>query len=77
MKAKFLASLSALLLGCHLTGAETNALIPWEQIGAKAGADYKGDGLGIRPTPYTTDMSVNPSTYASVADVVNISQPQA
>jgi extracellular elastinolytic metalloproteinase len=33
------------------------------------------DGLGIRPTQYTTDMSVNPSTYASVADIVNISQP--
>jgi len=33
------------------------------------------DGLGIRPTQYTTDMSVNPATYASVADVVNISQP--
>ena len=33
------------------------------------------DGDGIRPTPYTTDMSVNPSTYASVADTANISQP--
>jgi len=33
------------------------------------------DGLGIRPTQYTTDMSVNPSTYAWVADTVNISQP--
>ncbi|HSO01742.1 MAG TPA: M36 family metallopeptidase [Gaiellaceae bacterium] len=33
------------------------------------------DGVGIRPTPYTTDMSVNPATYASVADIVNISQP--
>jgi hypothetical protein len=33
------------------------------------------DGGGIRPTPYTSDMTVNPSTYASVADVVNISQP--
>jgi hypothetical protein len=33
------------------------------------------DGPGIRPTPYTTDMSVNPSTYASVADTLNISQP--
>ncbi len=32
-------------------------------------------GLGIRPTQYSTDMSVNPSTYAWVADVVNISQP--
>jgi hypothetical protein len=33
------------------------------------------DGNGIRPMPYTTDMAVNPSTYASVADVANISQP--
>jgi hypothetical protein len=33
------------------------------------------DGLGIRPTPYSTDMAVNPSTYAWVADTVNISQP--
>ncbi len=33
------------------------------------------DGPGIRPTPYSTDMAVNPSTYVSVADVVNISQP--
>ncbi len=33
------------------------------------------DGVGIRPTQYTTDMTVNPSTYASVADTVNISQP--
>jgi hypothetical protein len=33
------------------------------------------DGPGIRPTPYTTDTAVNPSTYASVADTVNISQP--
>ncbi|MGE5815169.1 MAG: M36 family metallopeptidase, partial [Acidobacteriota bacterium] len=32
-------------------------------------------GPGIRPTPYTTDMAVNPSTYAWVADTVNISQP--
>lgn len=33
------------------------------------------DGVGIRPTPYTTDMSVNPSTYSWVADTINISQP--
>ena len=33
------------------------------------------DDVGIRPTAYTTDMTVNPSTYASVADTVNISQP--
>ena len=24
--------------------------IPWSQIGAKAGADYKGDGLSVAPT---------------------------
>ena len=33
------------------------------------------DGDGIRPTPYSTDMSVNPSTYASVANTAQISQP--
>jgi extracellular elastinolytic metalloproteinase len=33
------------------------------------------DDVGIRPTPYTTDINVNPSTYASVADETNISQP--
>jgi len=33
------------------------------------------DGNGIRPTPYSTDLSVNPSTYASVANVAAISQP--
>jgi hypothetical protein len=25
--------------------------IPWSQIGAKAGADYKGDGLAVSPSP--------------------------
>jgi extracellular elastinolytic metalloproteinase len=33
------------------------------------------DGDGIRPTPYSTDTTVNPSTYASVANVAQISQP--
>ncbi|HEX9733962.1 MAG TPA: M36 family metallopeptidase [Thermoanaerobaculia bacterium] len=32
-------------------------------------------GRGIRPTQYTTDLSVNPATYAAVADTTNISQP--
>jgi extracellular elastinolytic metalloproteinase len=32
------------------------------------------DGDGIRPTPYSTDMDVNPSTYAFVANPA-ISQP--
>ena len=32
--------------------ATTNApsAIPWNQIGAKAGADYQGDGLAVTPT---------------------------
>ena len=33
------------------------------------------DGPGIRPTPYSTDTSVNPSTYDSIKDTVNITQP--
>jgi hypothetical protein len=24
--------------------------IPWSQIGAKAGSNYQGDGLAVRPT---------------------------
>lgn len=30
--------------------AETSVAIPWSQLGAKAGADYKGDGLAVIPT---------------------------
>src|SRR5438094_1182540 len=30
--------------------ALTKTSIPWSQIGAKAGADYKGDGLAVSPT---------------------------
>jgi len=48
-------------------------------LGARGVGSYllfqPADGDGIRPTPYSTDMGVNPSTYASVADVANISQP--
>ena len=32
-------------------------------------------GRGIRPFPYSTDMSVNPVTYAGVADASTFSQP--
>ncbi len=31
--------------------------------------------VGIRPYPYTVDMSVNPVTYNSIKDLVKISQP--
>src|SRR6266516_201277 len=30
--------------------AKTSEAIPWSQLGAKAGADYKGDGLAVIPT---------------------------
>src|SRR5437867_3427525 len=30
--------------------AETSEAIPWSQLGAKASADYEGDGLAIIPT---------------------------
>jgi hypothetical protein len=32
------------------TGTNTIAAIPWAQIGAKAGADYHGEGLAVMPT---------------------------
>jgi len=37
----------SLIPACLNAGSST---IPWPQIGAKAGADYKGDGLAISPT---------------------------
>src|SRR6266702_6844744 len=30
--------------------APAKTCIPWSQIGAKAGADYQGDGLAVSPT---------------------------
>ena len=30
--------------------APARTSIPWSQLGAKAGADYQGDGLAVRPT---------------------------
>lgn len=33
------------------------------------------DGTGIRPTAYSTDMSVSPFTYSGVANAAQISQP--
>src|ERR1035438_5266298 len=32
-----------------LAATNTPAAIPWNQIGTKAGADYKGDGLAVTP----------------------------
>ena len=31
--------------------SQANAPIPWDQVGAKAGADYHGDGLRVSATP--------------------------
>ena len=33
-----------------LATTNTPSAIPWNEIGAKAGADYKGDGLAVTPT---------------------------
>src|SRR2546426_396717 len=30
--------------------AKTSEAIPWSQLGAKAGADYQGEGLAVSPT---------------------------
>jgi hypothetical protein len=32
-------------------------------------------GIGIRPTQYTTNMAINPSTYDTIKDELNISEP--
>ncbi len=52
LKTKILACLIAALLSCHLAGAQTNAPIPWDHIGARAGANYQGDGLTVVPTAF-------------------------
>lgn len=50
MKDKTLGCLSVLFFGCHFAGAQTNAPIPWNGIGAKAGAQCQGDELSIVPS---------------------------
>ena len=37
-------------VGAVTTPARTSTAIPWSQVGAKAGVDYKGDGLAVIPT---------------------------
>jgi hypothetical protein len=34
----------------NMAATNTPGAIPWNEIGAKAGADYKGDGLAVTPT---------------------------
>ncbi|MCC6355738.1 MAG: choice-of-anchor D domain-containing protein [Verrucomicrobiae bacterium] len=41
----------ALLAPPASASAESGGAIPFSEIGARAGADYKGDALGIRPVP--------------------------
>jgi hypothetical protein len=50
MKSNNLVVLATSLLACHLARAQTNAFIPWDQIGAKAGAACTGDGLVVSAT---------------------------
>src|SRR5260221_27529 len=35
-----------------ISSATTTEAIPWSKIGAKVGADYKGDGLAVTPTEH-------------------------
>lgn len=60
--------------GMVLTARATDTALTARGVGTYV-SFQPADGPGIRPTAYSTDTAVNPSTYASVADVVNISQP--
>src|SRR5664279_5410534 len=43
-----LAAIGLTLIPVYLNAG--SPAIPWNQIGAKAGADYQGDGLAVSPT---------------------------
>ena len=60
--------------GMTLTARSTDTALTARGVGTYV-SFQPADGNGIRPTAYSTDMAVNPSTYASVADTVNISEP--
>jgi hypothetical protein len=55
-------------LGLMLTMREGDT--PEQRRGIATYLTYEGtDGLGIRPYPYSTDLSVNPTTYASIGQL--------
>ena len=55
------------LLAMMLTASPGDG--PTTSRGLGAYVNFEGaDGEGIRPTPYTTDLEVNPSTYQDVID---------
>jgi hypothetical protein len=60
--------------GLILTTHSSDTSVTPRGIGSYLSFEPPG-GPGIRPTPYSTDPSVNPSTYAWVADVATITQP--
>lgn len=60
-------------LGMTLTTSPSDTAATVRGVGTYA-IFQAADGNGIRPTPYTTDMGINPSTYAWVANPA-ISQP--
>src|SRR5882724_1394899 len=57
LKTKPSACLVAVLLGFRLVGAQSNAPIPWEQIGPRGGADYQGGGLTVVGTGHGAAVS--------------------
>src|SRR5262245_17478455 len=42
---------------CTNSAAQASSAIPWSQLGAKAGAGYKGDGLTVIPTAEGAQLS--------------------
>lgn len=50
-RAPWIQPLGLLLLAtAYIQAGQTDVAIPWDQIGAKAGADYHGDGLSVMRT---------------------------
>lgn len=58
-------------MGLALTTSSANSGEEPRGIGTYVSFQFT-DGAGIRPWPYSTDMSVNPSTYASISSGVSI-----
>ncbi|MGA2247495.1 MAG: hypothetical protein ABSH48_21125 [Verrucomicrobiota bacterium] len=40
----------------ELSATNTPSAIPWNEIGAKAGADYQGDGLAVTPAEFSASL---------------------
>ena len=61
-------------VGLVLTMNETDTRATARGVGTYV-SFQPGGGPGIRPTPYSTDMTVDPATYDTIKDAANISVP--